>query len=357
MRDDPAFSSAAILRDVLPHYGLEGAALEVFGSGLINRTWRVTEPGGRRLILQAVNPIFPPAIHDDIRIVTEHLAARGLRAPRLVPTRDGALALMRAGHVWRVLDYIEGVTVETVDVARAREAGALLARFHRSLADLEHRFANQRLGVHDTPKHLAALRATLVGRATHPEHAAVADLAAELFALAERLPDLPPLPDRIVHGDPKITNIVFDAKSGAALALIDLDTLARMPIALELGDAFRSWCNPRAEDADDATLSVPLFEAAVTGYAAVARGWLARDEWRCLADATATIALELAARFCADALEECYFAWDARRFPHASAHHQARTRAQLALARSVLDQRSALQRALDGAFDPDSRTP
>ncbi len=55
--------------------------------------------------------------------------------------------------------------------------------------------------------------------------------------------------------------------------------------------------------------------------------------------------MELAARFCTDALEESYFGWDASRFASAAEHNLVRARAQLSLARSIrasLPQLSAL---------------
>jgi len=60
------------------------------------------------------------------------------------------------------------------------------------------------------------------------------------------------------------------------------------------------------------------------------------------------IALELAARFCTDALEETYFRWDQKKYPHACAHNLARTRSQLSLARSVRDKLPDMQRIVDG---------
>ena len=52
--------------------------------------------------------------------------------------------------------------------------------------------------------------------------------------------------------------------------------------------------------------------------------------------ATLTITVELAARFCADALRERYFRWDERRYASASAHNQARTRAPARRSRKAL---------------------
>jgi Ser/Thr protein kinase RdoA (MazF antagonist) len=350
MRNEPSDDISQLLTAVLAQYDVDVAALEPFGQGLINRTWRVTDTRGAQRILQAVNPIFPAAIHTDIAIVTARLRSAGLATPELLPSRAGTLSVTALGQTWRLLTYLEGITLETVDVAQARAAGALLGRFHRALGGLEHRFAHQRLGVHDTARHLAALREALEAHRTHSEYAAIAPLAADVLALAAALPPLPPLPDRIVHGDPKITNIVFDAQTSEALALIDLDTLAHMPLPLELGDAFRSWCNPAGEDAPDTEFSLPLFESALSGYAGVTRGWLTVAEGRAIPDATATIAVELAARFCADALAERYFSWDRARYASASRHHQARTRAQLQLARSIRVQHARLADLCAAAF-------
>jgi hypothetical protein len=60
--------------------------------------------------------------------------------------------------------------------------------------------------------------------------------------------------------------------------------------------------------------------------------------------------VELAARFCADALHERYFGWDARRYPSASAHNQARTRGQLQVAEIVAAELDALQEITARAF-------
>ena len=350
MRDELPDEITRLAGEVLTQYDVDVASIEPFGQGLINRTWRVTDTRGTYRILQAVNPMFPAAIHVDMAVVAARLRAAGLLTPELVPSRTGSLSVTALGQTWRLLSYLEGVTLEALDAVRARSAGALLGRFHRALSDLAHSFAHQRLGVHDTARHLAALRQALEMHTDHAEYAAVAALAVDVLELAATLAPLPSLPDRIVHGDPKITNIVFDAHTGEALAMIDLDTLAHMPLPLELGDAFRSWCNPAGEDAPGTAFSLPLFEAALAGYASATRGWLTAAEWRAIPDATATIAVELAARFCTDALVEGYFSWDRSRYARASHHHQARTRAQLALARSIRAQQARLAEICARAF-------
>lgn len=336
---------------MLDAFALDPAALTRIASGHINATWLARDHEGRSRVLQRVNPIFSALVNRDIDVVTRHLRAKGLTAPALVPTRLGTLWLEHDGGIWRALSYVDGLTHASAGVpTRAREAGRLLGAFHVALGDLEHRFENVRLGVHDTAKHLAALEATIATRTAHPEHAAVAALAAEIAALAAGLDALPAAPDRIVHGDPKISNVVFDAETGRALCLIDLDTLSHMPVALELGDALRSWCNPGAEDGPDAGFATDMFDAAVEGYAASARGFVEPAEWHAIPLATLTISVELAARFCADALNERYFGWDETRFASASAHNQARARAQLAVARAIREALPALEAAVAQRF-------
>lgn len=338
-------------KNVLRAWRLEGATLSPLGSGLINRTWLLVAPDQRRYVLQQVNPMFPGAINEDIEVVTRHLRARGLTAPELLRTTDGRLWLDDPGGAFRVMTHVDGVSHDRLGSPdQAREAGQLLARFHRALADLEHEFRNQRLGVHDTPRHLANLRQALVDHATHRDIGAIRPLAGEILGLADALPRLPALPDRIVHGDPKINNLLFDPDSGRALCFIDLDTLGRMPLHLELGDAFRSWCNPKGEDSPGSAFALDLFTAAVQGYAGGARGWITPEESAAIVPGTLTIYVELAARFCADALRESYFGWDATKFPSRSTHNQVRAASQITAARALWDVRGAAEEAVRRAF-------
>jgi Ser/Thr protein kinase RdoA (MazF antagonist) len=320
---------------VLAAYDLEPNSLVRATSGLMNPTWYAHSRRGAAVVLQRVNPIFSAEVNIDIAAVTEHLASKGLLTPRLVPTLDGALWLEHDG-VWRVLTRIEGVCLDALErPAQARAAGCIVAEFHRAVSDLDHRFRNRRLGVHDTASHLRNLREALVEHRKHRHFDAIEPLAERVLETAAALPPLDSRRDRIVHGDPKISNLLFARDADRALCLIDLDTLAHMPVALELGDALRSWCNPATEDAASARFVRPYFEAAIEGYAEAAQGFLTPVEWSAIPRGALMITVELAARFCADALRESYFGWNRARYESASAHNQARTRGQLLLAEGI----------------------
>jgi Ser/Thr protein kinase RdoA (MazF antagonist) len=327
---------------ILTQYGFsERARTSPLEGGLINRTYRVEEHG-RRAVLQRLHPIFRPEVNLDIQAITAHLAERGLTTPRVLPTLEGALWVTdQDGFSWRMLSWLEGRTFSVVErPALAHSAAQLVARFHGALRDFSHRFHFTRPGAHDTPAHLATLETALREHRAHASYDEAASLAAEILIRARALPRLPTGPLRIVHGDLKISNVMFVGDD--ATALVDLDTMAELTIPVELGDALRSWCNPSGEDATRATLRSDVFEAALSGYGPSA-GWLTAEERDALVLGLETISLELAARFCADALNDSYFGWNPAKFASRSQHNLARAESQLSLAASVARQRSSLE--------------
>ena len=337
------------MKAVLEPYGLADAEVSRVEVGLINETYLVKR-GADRFILQKLNPIFGAKVHEDIEAVTRHLAKKGIRTALLIRTHDGRLWTEHEG-VWRLQTFLDGVVREKLQNARqAENAGRLLGEFHRAVSDLTHEFQNRRLGVHDTDKHIRTLATALEAHRAHRRYAELAPFLEEVLADALALAPLPALPDRVVHGDPKISNVVFDPSTDEALAMIDLDTLARMPVVLELGDAFRSWCNPSGEDVRTATFDLPMFEAAIRGYAEGSRGALTETERSAIVTATHRIIVELAVRFGADALNESYFGWRADRYPSRSHHNELRARGQHSLGRSFRDQRDQAERIVKSAF-------
>lgn len=317
--------------EIKREYGVTVVSVDMLGAGLINQTFLVQAHDGAKFVLQRLHKIFPSVVNEDIEVVTARLEDRGLVTPRLIRTVTGQLWVDRPDGIWRLMTYVPGTVVERVDSkSRAREAGALLGRFHAALADLDYRFAAARSGIHDIVRHLGVLRRALETHRDHPSFQTIRPLGESILAVAAELTPLPSLPTRVVHGDPKISNFIFDPETGRGRCLLDLDTLNRMPLPLELGDALRSWCNPAGEDTGATDFSVEHFRGALSGYADFARQLITPAESGCLVEATLTIMIELAARFCADALNESYFAWNPARFASRSEHNRIRAEGQLA---------------------------
>ncbi len=337
---------------VLAAWGRAGAASDRVRGGLINATFLVR--GGEPLILQRLHPIFAAEVNLDIAAVTEHLAAAGLVTPRLVPTAAGDGWLVHDGAVWRAQSFIDGVTMhEMVDAEHAAAAGELVGRFHRALSDLTIEFAFQRAGVHDTAAHLRRLaQAVAAAGEGRGELEEAVRLGREILDAGARLPPLGDLPRRPAHGDLKVSNVLFARGSvpARAVCLIDLDTMSRMSIAYEMGDALRSWCNPAGEDTPDTHFDLDRFGAAVRGYAAGLDGLLAPAEIDSLPGGLQTVCVELAARFCVDAFDDRYFGWNPDRFESRRHHNLVRARGQLTLARDVAAHRAATRELLAAAF-------
>lgn len=323
------------------------ARLQPIESGLINLTLEIRTTAGERAVLQRLHPVFSPEVNLDIAVVTEHLARHGMVTPRLLPTDDGALWIEEDG-IWRALSFIPGRAHSAItDFAMAREAGRLVGRFHTALADLDHYYRSSRTHVHDTQAHLLKLVQTLEAQRGHRLYDPVALQAEHLLREAETLVDLHDLPLRHAHGDLKISNLMFD-ETGKGCALIDLDTLTRMHWPLEMGDALRSWCNPRREDQNPAQLDLVLLQAALAGYWETAAELILEAEWQTLILGLARICLELSARFFADALNEQYFAWDTACYPARGEHNLARGNAMWNLYRDVMNKRGQAQALLPG---------
>jgi len=312
--------------------------------GLINETYLVKGHAGR-YVLQRVNAIFDPAIHENIAAVTRHLRDRGLTTPELVPTDDGAL-WVEAGGCWRVLTYVEGEAHDRAEEpAQLWAAGRLVGRFHAALETLAYDFVGTRIGVHDTPAHLARLRGSLAEFGAHALYDEVAPLARQILTAAEALPPLPASEDQPCHGDLKLSNLLFAGKE--AVCLIDLDTLGPMALAHELGDAFRSWCNPKREDAPGlARFEVDFMAAAWRGYVEGLAREPTAEEREAARIGVEHVCLELSARFAADALRESYFGWDSTRYASRGHHNLARAQGQWSLYEAVVRCRAERERAL-----------
>ncbi len=311
--------------------------------GLINDTFAVGDPP--EAVVQRLHPIFGPKVHLDIEAITKHIASKGMLTPRLIRTdEDWLWTLDQEGRCWRAMNFIPGVSHDRLTGPElAAAAGRLVGRWHAATADLDHEFAFTRTGAHDTHKHMATLQAALDDHPDHRLRDDVGRLAEQILAGWEAWDGRLDGPTRIGHGDLKISNLRFD-KAGRGLCLIDLDTMAMLPLDIEMGDAFRSWCNRRGEDVEEAEFDAELFDAAVTAWLGACPQPI--EEREALVPGVQRICLELAARFAADALNESYFGWNAKAYATRGDHNLLRARGQASLAASVGAQMGVLSRSV-----------
>jgi Ser/Thr protein kinase RdoA (MazF antagonist) len=241
------------------------------------------------------------------------------------------------------------------DPGQAAEAGRALGAFHRRVRDLSPaRLTHTLPGFHVTPAYLERLTDALQsgGAACHtPElRTALRRVAARRAeaGVLEAARAAGSVPERVVHGDPKLGNILFDRDGRRALALIDLDTVQPGLALYDLGDCLRSCCNragesPAGEPA--AVFDLALCEPLLGAYAAETRGLLTAAEVALIPEAAWLIPFELGVRFLTDHLEGDQ--WFRVAHPGQNLH---RALVQLALAEDAERRAADIRRIVESCF-------
>ena len=293
--------------------------------GLINATYLVEAPAaGRRFILQKINTsIFKnaAAVARNHQLVNAILGATAYPRKRVrqLPTAAGTPLLLDGTQAaWRVLEFVEGATtIHKADrPAVALEAAKTLSEFLFYLNQHPGAEPEEVLpGFLDFGKRMRDYQATL---ATVPPDrrqpaAAEIDFVNQRLALPARWlawQEQGLLPRRIIHGDPKISNVLFD-KAGRGLCVIDLDTVTASTLLYDFGDMARSYTNKTTED--DARLArvfdAELYRAVKEGFAFHLKTILTPIEADNLDYAAQTVIFMQAVRFLTDYLNgDVYYA-------------------------------------------------
>jgi Ser/Thr protein kinase RdoA (MazF antagonist) len=361
-----ATASPAELAAIAGRFALPAAVVAVapLGNGNVNATFEVHLADGRRVVLQRLNTaVFqqPALVMANIRRVGEHvrgrLAAGGRHGhwqlPELLPTRDGADALLLHDQVWRMLTFVEGAHCpDTIDgPEQAHQLGLGLGTFHGLIHDLPaHELADTLEGFHITPRYLERFDAVAAApaRALCPEAerccAFVADRR-ELAPVLEQARAAGRLLPRPIHGDPKVTNVMLDRESGRAVALIDLDTVKPGLLHYDIGDCLRSGANPAGEDTTDLEavhFDLDLAGAILRGYLAAAGEVLSPADHDHLYDAIRLLPFELGLRFLTDHLEGDVYFRSSR-----PGHNLDRARVQFRLTESIEAQEGEIRALLE----------
>jgi Ser/Thr protein kinase RdoA (MazF antagonist) len=348
-------------------------SIEPTGRGNVNDTYLAvfrTAFSESRIIIQRVNKrVFPhPAwIMSNLRLVTEHIhrrierearaADRIWQIPRVIPAKGGRDYFKdSAGDYWRGLSLIaSAASFDKVQGAEhALEAGTVLGQFHRLVSDMKLAGLRDTLpGFHETPGYLARYDKTCARKeaakrlGTGLEARRLARFiegrraVADTLEAARRRGELVP---RLIHGDPKVSNIMIDDVTGRGTSIVDLDTVKPGLTHYDFGDALRSICNPAGEEAHDLAqvrFDTDLCEAFLKGYMPRAKDFLTEADRRYLYDSIRLIAFELGLRFFEDFLAGNKY------FKVASEDHNLRrARVQFRLCESIEAREKAIRAVL-----------
>ncbi len=333
--------------------GLPQAELVALARGRIHDTY-ITHPLLPRYILQRLNThVFrdPQGLMHNIERVTSHLA-RAIAAEGATDRERRCLALMGShaglpywidprGRWWRAYRYVANSRSRDSleSTAQAHRVAAAYGAFVRQLQDLPGRLHEILPCFHNTQAHLGVLRAAVRDDA----HGRAAGARAEIDSIFEReatayrltpLDATSELPERVVHNDTKVGNVLFDRDTDEVLCVVDLDTVMPGCLLHDFGDLVRSAAargdGEEASNPEEVEIDLGLYEALVHGYLVGLRGLLKAAERELLAFAPQLITLELAARFLSDHLMgDRYFK------TQFAGQNLGRCRAQLQLLRSM----------------------
>ncbi|MBI2623326.1 MAG: phosphotransferase [Candidatus Liptonbacteria bacterium] len=300
-------------------------------SGHINATYRIATAQGT-YILQLLGAVFNERTVYDMERVTAHLSKKGVLAPRVLHTAEGASFLKSpGGRVWRLTTFIEGDIYENLTQdSYAAEAGKVLATFHVAMSDFDAKFLKSKPFLHNIQEIYESFCAAYENllreepdKVQREYYRYIQEKMASLMLPAD-------LPTTIIHADPKISNVVFSG--GKGICMIDLDTCMRHTPLVDLGDALR-WC-AISEEAFPNAMSLPQFKYSIEGYRNVEP--LSPEMKEYLMQAFAMVTLGLASRFAKDVYHDNYFGWNPKKYPSRKEHNKARARSLVSLTQDIL---------------------
>lgn len=329
-------------------------AIEPLGNGLINDTYRVRS-NSQEFVLQRINPqVFPQPqlVMDNLIQLGRHIQQKPtakvfLQIPELLPTQPGEpFYLDDDEQLWRALQLIQPAEsrnrIHHID--EAGQIGFALAHFHHLCADLCPSLLHDTLpGFHITPGYLLEYK-----RLIEQPLQVISDEAFEKCIdfiethqgktdVLEDAKTNGALQERVIHGDPKLNNFLFEPGSTRIVSLIDLDTVKPGLLHYDIADCLRSCCHDKHSNRFD----LERCRVILQNYLRESGDFFSAQDCDYLYDAIWLIPFELGLRFFND-----YLSGD-RYFKTAEPQQNlTRALAQFALCDSIEQQQASLQRCI-----------
>ena len=350
-----AQADVSLLSSVASQFQLAGHdfTVQAFGTGHIHDTFLVRGNGSRYLLQRINHAVYKDVagLMQNIRRVTDHLQQKldtsvpnSLTTFRVISTHDQRWFYQdEAGHYWRMFTFVDHTVA--YEVAQSpeliRKAGQAFGQFITLLRDLPDELATTIPAFHDMGSRLrnfeGAVSEDTVGRLAQvsPEVAFVQQRADEMRALHQRVAD-GEIPQRTTHNDTKLSNILFDERSGEARCVVDLDTVMPGTVLYDFGDAIRSMASTAAEDEadlDQVQFHFSSYEAFAEGFLSETRSFLTEAEVAQLPFSARYMTFIMGLRFLTD-----YLAGDVYYKIHDPEQNLRRARNQFQLIRRMEDQ-------------------
>jgi Ser/Thr protein kinase RdoA (MazF antagonist) len=282
-----------ILQKILLQFGLESVAIQPFGSGLINRTWKVNTLQGN-FILQKINEkVFkhPEDIAYNIRKIAAYLQTTHpdyLFVRPVVAQNGEDIVFDKKYGSFRLMPFVENsYTYNVVETPQqAYEAAKQFGRFTKMLAH----FPVEELKITIPDFHNLSLRyqqflqAVSGGNEKRKEEAK--NLIQQLLNYHnivqqyEQIIHHSHFKLRVTHHDTKISNVLFD-KDNNGICVIDLDTVMPGYFISDVGDMMRTYLSPVSEEEQEfekIMVRKNIYHAIIEGYSSEMKNELTGTE-------------------------------------------------------------------------------
>ncbi|PWS31830.1 phosphotransferase enzyme family protein [Pedobacter paludis] len=271
--------------EILKTYGYtkENVSVKQIGSGLINRTYLLSPLSeDKQYILQHINTsVFksPEAIANNLKAIADYLTKNYPDYIFIKPilTINGEEMAYINGEYWRMLPFVkDAISLEVIsNPKQAYEAAKQFGKLSRLLNqfnvdaleptipgfhNLSLRYEQFVLALNQTSKQLKGLAKHEIDFAI--DHKYVLDYYNSFIHRND-------FPDRVMHHDTKISNVLLDKNTFEGICVIDLDTIMPGKFISDLGDMMRTYLCAFSENETDLSkirIRVPYFESTVKGY-------------------------------------------------------------------------------------------
>ena len=250
-------------------------------SGLINKTYIIEHlVNGKKskFILQCLSNIFESyeRVNMNHKLITDHFKNKIKKnylkfdnqrweVPSLIKCNyNNLFVLPFCSDFWRAMEYIDDTLTFDIleDNNMAYQAGIGLAKFHGTCLDIDlTKLENTIKDFHNTKHYIDQFRMIIKNynfiKLNDKVNKRVCNL---IFSLSNHILYVESLLGylkrksiviSVIHGDPKLSNFLFDIKHKNVVSLIDLDTVSSGYLLTDLADCIRSICNIAGEDPDD----------------------------------------------------------------------------------------------------------
>ena len=343
--------------DVIAKFDIDGKVVSIdnCGDGHINSTFLAITDKGTKYLLQKINTgVFshPEDVMDNIVHVTDFLKEKGQETLNVIKTYDGELTVWDNGECYRVYDYIEdAVTYQLADEEIFKNAGEAFGDFQKTLSDFDASMLHEIIAnFHNTPVRYSnfckAVENNLSGRLSEcSEEVEFVKSHADTYGDIVRGIDDGEIPLRVTHNDTKLNNILMDAKTKKARAVIDLDTVMPGSMLYDFGDAIRFGASTAPEDEKDLEkvhFDINMFRAYSQGFCGALKDTITQKEAQLLPYSAYLMTMECGMRFLADYIDgDKYFS---TKYPE---HNLVRCRTQLKLAAEMERSINEMKKIID----------